>query len=97
MYENIPVGIRISKSMLKQLAELEKEEGMDRSTATRQLLALGLKEYLKQKAVQLYRTGKVTFSRAAKIAKVSVWEFQRILIEAGVTSGYSIEDLELEK
>lgn len=97
MYENIPVGIRISKEMLEKIAEVEKEGQEDRSTVTRKLLSLGLKEYQKQKAIQSYKTGNSTFTKAAEIANVTTWEFQKMLIEAGITSNYSIEDLELEK
>jgi predicted HTH domain antitoxin len=52
------------------------------------------REWKLKKAVELYREGLVTLSRAAEIAEVSVWEIIDILTQKRVTLQYSIEDFE---
>ena len=55
-------------------------ENVDESTAIRQLLAIGVKDY----AVQLYRMGKVTLTEAASLANATVREMIDLLFDRGV-------------
>lgn len=55
-------------------------ENVDESTAIRQLLAIGVKDY----AVQLYRMGKVTLTEAASLANATVREMIDLLFDHGV-------------
>ena len=96
MYENAPVGIRLPKKTLEYLKEVEEEEGLDRSTAARKMLGLGLQEYRKEKALQKYAAGKISISEAAELAGTSIWEFENYAMQHGFKSSYSIEDLEDE-
>ncbi|MFH1752202.1 MAG: UPF0175 family protein [archaeon] len=49
-----------------------------------------------KKAVEDYKTGKITISKAAKKANLTVWEMEKYLIKQGFKSQYSTQDL-LEK
>ena len=51
----------------------------------RSLLADGLEEWRRERALERLAAGEVTLSRAAEIADVSVWEFARLAQEADVT------------
>ncbi len=51
----------------------------------------------KQKAVDLYRDGKVSLSDAAKIADVNIYDMIDLLIKAGIKSDYSSEDMKKER
>ena len=56
-----------------------------------------IKEYKKQKSVDLYKKGKVSLSEAAKIADVNIYEMIDLLIKAGIKSDYSLEDMKKER
>jgi len=52
------------------------------------------REALVDFAVGIYSEGKVTLGRAARIAKMTVSEFQRLLGERCIPMHYDIHDLE---
>ena len=56
-----------------------------------------IKEYKKQKSVDLYKKGKVSLSEAAKIADVNIYDMIDLLIKAGIKSDYSLEDMKKER
>ena len=55
------------------------------------------KEYKKQKAVELYKEGKVSLSEAAKIADANIYEMIDLLIKAGIKSDYYLEAMKKER
>ena len=57
-----------------------RKEGVDESTALRQLLRYGLQEY----AIKLYRSGQISLREAADLSDVSVRDMIDILVEHGV-------------
>ena len=90
-------AIRLPKEIEKAIEEGTKEEKIDKSTAMKQFLIIGIREYKKQKAVDLYRDGKVSLSDAAKIADVNIYDMIDLLIKAGIKSDYSSEDMKKER
>lgn len=90
------VGIRLDTKMLNRVEEVSKEERLDRSTAMRILLEEGYKSRMKRKAVEEYKAGKTTISKAAEKAGLTVWEMEQCLLSQGFKSQYSIEDLKEE-
>ncbi|MFH1751466.1 MAG: UPF0175 family protein [archaeon] len=50
----------------------------------------------RKKAVEDYKTGKITISKAAEKANLTIWEMEKYLIKQGFKSQYSTQDL-LEK
>jgi len=96
MSELISIGVRIPKKMLEVLEERAEEENVDRSTIIRQLVVKGLKEYKKEKAARLYRSGRISMSGAAEQAELTIREMIDYLIENGYRSEYSYEDLRKE-
>lgn len=90
-------AIRLPKEIENAIEERTKEENIDKSTAMKQFLITGIKEYKKQRAIELYREEKVSLSDAAKIASVSVYEMMDLLIKAGIKSDYSLEDMKKER
>ena len=90
------IGIRLSKDILRNIEDLSKEEMEDRSTMIRKLVIMGYQDFMKKKCVLDYKKGKITFSEAAHRAGLTLWEMENYLIEQGVTSNYSVEELEKE-
>ena len=89
------VALRMDDDILHRIDQL-REKSTDRSTMIRELVERGYKDIIREKAVQLYREGKITFSEAAHRAELTLWEMQRVLVESGFRSDYSIEELEKE-
>jgi len=93
---NKSIGIRLPKEILEKIEEISKDEMEDRSTVIRKLVMEGYLNFIKKKASEDYIKGKLTFSKAAKLAGLTLWEMEEYLINNGFTSKYSIEDLERE-
>ncbi len=91
-----PIGIRLPREILKKIEEIGKQQMEDRSTIIRKLVIAGYLQLTKEKAAQAYIQGKITITEAAKRANLTVWEFEKYLIEQGFKSEYSIYDLDKE-
>lgn len=52
--------------------------------------------YAKRKAAEQYRSGKITISKAAEKAGLTVWEMEQYLVSKGYRPQYSTEDLREE-
>jgi metal-responsive CopG/Arc/MetJ family transcriptional regulator len=91
-----PIGIRLSKEMLKNIESLSKQELEDRSTTIRKLVLIGYLELMKKKVAQFYAEGKITITEAANQTNLTIWEMEKYLIDQGFKSEYSIDDLEKE-
>jgi metal-responsive CopG/Arc/MetJ family transcriptional regulator len=60
------VSARLPNNLEAQLEEYVERETMDRSTAVRRLLADGLSEWRRDRAVELVREGEATVSRGGQ-------------------------------
>ena len=56
-----PLAVRIPEEIEKEIQMVIEREGLDKATAVRTLLELGIGEWRKQTALELLREGKVTF------------------------------------
>jgi len=52
-----------------------RHENKSKSMIVRELLEQGITEWRKQYALNALNEGKVTFAKAAQMAKLSIWEF----------------------
>jgi predicted HTH domain antitoxin len=92
-----PLAVRIPEEIEKEIQEVIKREGLDKATAVRTLLELGIGEWRKQTALELLRNGKVTFAKAAEIAKLSLWEFADLIKHRNIEwVRYTPEEIERE-
>ena len=90
------VSLTIPKEILEKSEKIAKERLEDRSTVMRELLSLGLKQYMIKSALEQYVEGKVSMERAAEMADVSIWKFLDILRERRVPIRYDLEDIKKE-
>jgi len=88
------ISARLSKERLKLVEEIAKRERVDKSTVLDRALEEYAKEWKLRTAVESYREGSVTLSRAAEIAGISIWEMIDILGKRKVQLQYDVEDLE---
>jgi predicted HTH domain antitoxin len=86
--------IRVEDEMYKDIEELTALEKSDKSTVARQILAKGLQELKKKRAMDLYRERKCTLWKAAQIAGVSLREIIEIAKAEKITVHLSIEDVD---
>ena len=86
------ISTRIPDEVAKDLKEIEKEEKTDRATTIRKLLATGIQQWKTEHALKLYREGKITLWKAAKIADLSLWEMMEITKERKIPFRYTYED-----
>jgi predicted HTH domain antitoxin len=92
-----PLAVRIPEEIEKEILEMVKREKLDKATAVRTLLEMGIMEWRKQTALDLLRDGKVTFAKAAEIAKLSLWEFADLVKQRNVEwVRYTPEEIEKE-
>ena len=77
--ETRSITVRVSKRQVGELEKISREENIDRSSALRIVLDIGITVYLKRKAVEEYRRGKISIGRAAEESSVSMAELYEIL------------------
>jgi len=79
-----PLAVRIPEEIEKEILEIIKQEKLDKATVVRNLLEMGIVEWRKQTALEFLREGKVTFAKAAEVAKLSLWEFADLVKQRNV-------------
>jgi len=92
-----PLAVRIPKEIEEEILKVVEREKLDKATAVRTLLELGIAEWRKQTALELLRDGKATFAKAAEMAKLSLWEFADLVKQRNVEwVRYTPEEIEKE-
>ena len=78
---------RLDNDLIKAVKYRTEKEHVDESTAIRQLLHLGIKEY----AITLYKEGNLTLREAAHLCTISVREMLDLLTEHGIHGNISYD------
>lgn len=87
---SVSYPLRIPEEVIA-LAELRtREEHVDKSTALRQLLYLGVERYV----MKLYRDGRISLSRAAKMLGKSVHDVMLLAEREKAKTGATLEQQE---
>ncbi|MHA1651986.1 MAG: UPF0175 family protein [Candidatus Helarchaeota archaeon] len=89
----VVISTRISKELARELSRIEEIEKSDRATILRKLLSRAIKEWNKEYALSLYRDGRVSLWRAARLAKISLREMMELAAEKKIIFQYSEKDL----
>ena len=92
----VTTSVRLPKEIVEEIERLSREEGVDKGTLIRKLIAESLKEYKIKKALELYREGKVTLWKAAEIAGITYSEALEKLKKRNIPFKYDSEDLEVD-
>jgi predicted HTH domain antitoxin len=88
------VSTRIPDEVARDLKEIEEEEKTDRATVIRKLLVRGIKQWKIERALRLYREGKATLWRAARLAGVTLREMMEMAAKEEIQFQYTPKDLE---
>ena len=90
------VSLTIPKEILEKSEKIAKERLENKSAVMRELLALGLKQYMIKDALEQYTEGKVSMEKAAEMADASIWKFLDTLREKKIPIRYDLEDIKRE-
>ena len=90
------ISLTVPRELLEKSEKIAKEKLEDRSTVIRELLALGLKDYMVQEALKKYSEGKISMEKAAELADISIWKFLDVLKERKIPIRYDLDDLKRE-
>jgi len=88
------ISTRVPDDIAKDLKEIEKEEKTDRATVVRKLLARAIEQWKMERALRLYRNGKVTLWRAARLGGITLREMMELAAKEGIQFKYTPKDLE---
>lgn len=89
------ISVRLDKTLLKDLAEIERNWEADRSEAIRRLLSKAVGSWKLQNALEKLRHHKISIGRAAEECGLHLWEMFDIARENNIDwTGYSKDDLE---
>jgi len=92
----VTTSVRLPKEIVEEIEKLSRDEGVDKGTLIRKLIAESLKEYKIKKALELYREGKVSLWKAAEIAGITYSEALEELKRRNIPFKYNSEDLEVD-
>lgn len=87
------VSTRLPLDLVRELELIEDVEQSDRSTTVRRLLSKAIQQWKLEHYARLYGDGKLTLSRAARDAGVSLWEMMDYTRARKVPAQYDLEDL----
>ncbi|MFC6863068.1 UPF0175 family protein [Halomicroarcula sp. GCM10025817] len=79
------ISTRVPDELEAELEAYLETETLDRSTAVRKLLSEGLEQWRREQALEQLAAGTVTFSKAAALAGMSVWDFAQLAKERDIT------------
>lgn len=86
------INLRVPDQVVSELDALAKQEHASRVALTRQILLDGLAHRRHATALRLYSEGKVSKSRAAEIAGISLWEMMDMIDQAILPSAYTLQE-----
>lgn len=87
------IATRVDEELLSKIEEIQEDMQTDRSETIRRLLDEGTKQYKLKKAIEQLREGKITVSRAAEIAGVSIWDIIETMRIRKIPIPYTAQDL----
>lgn len=96
MSELISLGIRLDKKTIEELNQIADEEHVDRTTIIRKLIASAIENYKRNRILHRYEQGKISISKAAEEAGMTIGEIEEYMIKEGYRSKYSVQDLRSE-
>lgn len=96
MSELVSLGVRLDKKVVEELNRIADEEHEDRTTVIRKFIADAIGNYKRDRVLRKYEQGKISISRAAEDAGLTIEEIEEYMVRKGYRSKYSTVDLERE-
>jgi metal-responsive CopG/Arc/MetJ family transcriptional regulator len=90
------ISARIDEKIADEIDRIMRKKGIDRSSAIRELLQIGIKEYRQKEALELLRKREITVWKAAELAQVTYQEILGKLREHNIPFPVTEEELKRE-
>jgi predicted transcriptional regulator len=87
------VTTRVEDDLVKVIDEIAQKEGMDRSTVIRRFLNKAVRDWLIDKTLQDYESGKLTLWQAATKCGLSLWETINEVKKREIRVPYTLDEL----
>ena len=92
--ERLTFSTRLDGPMAARVLALKEEMKADTSEVLRRVIESGLRKFELEKALNLLREGKITRTKAAELAGVSIYEMIDLAADKGIAINYTKDDLE---
>jgi predicted HTH domain antitoxin len=89
--KTVPLSTRVSTEEAREVDELARRQGLDRSSFLKQVIRRGLAEVRLEEACRAYRQRRATLAKAAEIAGLTVRD---LLLRMALELNYTVDDLE---
>jgi len=89
----ITLSTRLAKNEARKIDKLAADLGLDRGALLKQLIRKGLKDIQTERALDAYRRGTITLSRAAEIAELTLRDILLLLPEESMELNYDVREL----
>ena len=89
----VTLSTRLAKEDARKIDELAANLGLDRGALLKQLIRKGLREIQTERALDGYRRGTITLSKAAEIAELTLRDILLRLPEESVELNYDVREL----
>jgi predicted HTH domain antitoxin len=90
----ITLSTRLAGEEVRKIDELAGELGLDRGALLKQLIRKGYTDIQTERALDAYRHGTITLSRAAEIAGLSLRDLLLRLPEESIELNYDLRELQ---
>jgi len=90
--KTVQINLRVPGAVASDLETLAKQERASPISLARQILLDGVTRRKQALALRLCREGKVSKSRAAEIAGISLWEMMDLIDQAALPSAYTLQE-----
>lgn len=91
--KTVTLSMRLPRNEVERLAHVATLGGLDRSAFLKRALRRGASEIMLEQAVEMYRRGTVTLSRAAEMAGLELRVFLARMSTVQLELNYSGDDL----
>jgi predicted HTH domain antitoxin len=90
-----PLATRVPREVEQEIRDVMDSMGMEKAQAVRMILEIGIAEWRRKTALDLLRDGKVTVAKAAKLAKLDIWDFVDLVRDRKIEwVTFPVEELE---
>jgi predicted HTH domain antitoxin len=89
---SIQINLRVPVEVAADLDKLAEQAHVTRIDVARQILLTGIAERKRNQALELYRQGKASKSKAAGIAEISLWEMMDLIEREEIPSVHTLQD-----
>lgn len=86
------INLRVPDEVASDLDALAEQERASCIDLARQILLEGIARRKRDLALRLYREGRVSKSRAAEIAGISLWEMMDLVDQAALPATHTLQD-----